>query len=262
MGLAAFLLGCTVIVVICARLLAAKQKILADEKSLRRNQEWLRVTLTSIGDAVIACDTQKKITFINPVAAQLTGWDADSADGMQITDIFKIINEQTRLPAEDIIAKVLRERSVLALANHTALVAKDGREIPIEDSAAPIIDDAGNITGVVLVFHDVTEMRRAREQLRQSEQRIRLKLESILSPEGDVGKLELADIIDASAIQVLMNNFYQLTHIPMAIIDNKGTVLVGVGWQDICTKFHRIHPETCKYCVESDTQLSAGVPVG
>ena len=106
------------------------------------------------------------------------------------------------------------------------------------------------------------DAKRAEEALRASEQRVRQKLEALLSPAGDIGNLELADIIDAPAIQSLMDHCYELVHIPMAIIDLKGKVLVGVGWQDICTQFHRMHPETCKYCIESDTQLTAGVAPG
>lgn len=107
------------------------------------------------------------------------------------------------------------------------------------------------------------EQRRLVEQaLGESERRVRLRLDSILSPEGDMGELELADILDTEPIQSLMDSFYELAHIPMAIIDLKGKVLVGVGWQDICTKFHRVHPETCRHCIESDTQLTQGVPPG
>jgi PAS domain S-box-containing protein len=90
----------------------------------------------------------------------------------------------------------------------------------------------------------------------------KMKLDSILSPAGDIRNLELADIIDVPAIQSLMDDFYGLTHFPASLIDLKGKVLVGVGWQDICTRFHRVHPETCKYCLESDTQLSQGLPPG
>ncbi|MFA5500984.1 MAG: PocR ligand-binding domain-containing protein, partial [Candidatus Omnitrophota bacterium] len=86
--------------------------------------------------------------------------------------------------------------------------------------------------------------------------------ESVLSPEGDIGNLELADVIDSNMLQKIIDDFYQLTKIPMAIIDLKGKTLVGVGWQKICTKFHRVNPETCRYCVESDTQLTMGVKPG
>lgn len=86
--------------------------------------------------------------------------------------------------------------------------------------------------------------------------------DSILSPEGDIGNVELAELIDIPVLQSLMDNFYKLAHIPMSITDVKGKVLVGVGWQDICTRFHRAHPDTCRHCIESDTQLSTGVPSG
>jgi PAS domain S-box-containing protein len=110
--------------------------------------------------------------------------------------------------------------------------------------------------------YEITARKRAEEALRESEERVRRKLDSILSPQGDLGDLELADIIDAPAIQSLMDTFYELTRIPMGILDIKGKVLVGTGWQDVCTKFHRAHPEAAKNCTESDMHLSAGVPPG
>lgn len=138
------------------------------EASLLEQREWLRVTLTSIGDAVIATDDAGNITFLNPVASALTGWPSEEALGQPIRSVFRIMNEQTGLQAEDIVTRVIGERCVVNLANHTVLVARDGREIPIEDSAAPIADAAGNVIGVVLVFHDVTEKRRAQAALRES----------------------------------------------------------------------------------------------
>ena len=91
---------------------------------------------------------------------------------------------------------------------------------------------------------------------------MRRKLESVLSPEGDLGAFELADVIDVAQVQSLMEDFHALAHIPMAVLDPKGRVLVGVGWQDICTRFHRVHPDTCRHCTESDTELSAGLAQG
>ena len=130
-------------------------------ESLRQQREWLSVTLTSIGDAVLATDTAGRITFLNPVAELLTGWPEGEALGRPADGVFRVINEQTRAPGEDIVAHALGEGRIVALANHTALLARDGREIPIEDSAAPIRDSGGTVSGVVVVFHDVTQKRQA-----------------------------------------------------------------------------------------------------
>jgi PAS domain S-box-containing protein len=158
------------------------------EDALRDNREWLRVTLTSIGDAVIAADTAGRITFLNTVAATLTGWSIADALGQPVQQVFRIMDEITHAPGEDIVARVLAARTIVELANHTALLSNDGRQIPIEDSAAPITDTAGNVTGVVLVFHDVTEKRRAqeaREQLLAEVQRRIAELEATFASMAD-----------------------------------------------------------------------------
>jgi PAS domain S-box-containing protein len=141
------------------------------EEDLRRQREWLRVTLSSIGDAVIASDTEGRITFLNPVAVMVTGWELEEALGQPIQDVFRIINEKTHAPAGDLVARVLNDKRVIGLANDTALVTKDGREVPIEDSAAPIKDSAGDLIGVVLVFHDVSEKRHAQRVLLEAHER-------------------------------------------------------------------------------------------
>ena len=141
------------------------------ETELQKQREWLRVTLSSIGDAVIASDTEGRITFLNHVAITLTGWQSEEVLGQPIQSVFRIINEKTHAPAEDLATRVLTEKRVVGLANDTALLTKDGREVPIEDSAAPILDSAHNVIGVVLVFHDVTEKRRAQARLREALER-------------------------------------------------------------------------------------------
>jgi PAS domain S-box-containing protein len=133
------------------------------QREERRQREQLHTTLSSIGDAVIVTDTQGVVTFLNPVAQELTGWAPQEAAGRSLEDVFPIVNENTRQAAENPVAKVLREGVVVGLANHTVLLRKDGRETPIDDSAAPIRGEDGQVAGVVLVFRDVTEARRAVE---------------------------------------------------------------------------------------------------
>ena len=144
------------------------------EADLRAQREWLRVTLSSIGDAVLTTDARGRISFLNPVAADLTGWPSEDAEGRPFLEVLKTRNELTGEPAEDVVGRVLREGCVVNMANHTVLVCRDGSEIPIEDSAAPIEDDAGRLLGVVIVFHDVTEKRRAQQALRESAERFRI----------------------------------------------------------------------------------------
>jgi PAS domain S-box-containing protein len=160
----------------------ARQAAEAAAEEARRERERLRVTLASIGDAVIATDAAGRVTFLNPVAEGLTGWGAAEAEGQPLERVFPIINEETRRPVENPVVKALREKSVVALANHTALVARGGAEVPIEDSAAPIRGTDGSISGVVMVFRDVTEARRAAEA--------RLHLAAIVNSSDDaiIGK--------------------------------------------------------------------------
>ena len=151
-------------------LIAAKEALERKTLELAEQREFFRVTLSSIGDAVISTDTEARITFLNPMAEAMTRWKSDEAIGQPIENVFHIINEQTRKPAPNPVAKVLREGTIVGLANHTALIARDGRETAIADGAAPIRDGSGKISGVVMVFHEVTEQRRAEAALRESHQ--------------------------------------------------------------------------------------------
>lgn len=113
------------------------------EEALRKQSEWLRVTLASIGDAVVTTDTQGRVVLLNGMAQTLTGWTQDEAQGHQLTEVFQIINEESRQPVEDPVALALKEGKIVGLANDTILIARDGAETPIDDSAAPIRDDTG-----------------------------------------------------------------------------------------------------------------------
>lgn len=128
------------------------------------HRERLRVTLASIGDAVIATDVDGRIVFANPVAAALTGWSSAECVGRDVTEVFRVENEGTRVPVDNPVTHVLSHGRIVGLANDTALVARDGRKIPIDDSAAPIRDGTGRLIGVVMVFRDVSQRRAAQEE--------------------------------------------------------------------------------------------------
>ncbi|MHB1024264.1 MAG: PAS domain S-box protein [Desulfobacteria bacterium] len=149
-----------------------ERRIIAAGK-LRESEENLRITLNSIGDAVIATDRNGDITGMNPVAAQLTGWEEKDAIGKPLERVFKILNEHTRKTVESPAKGVLKEGTIVGLANHTLLISKSGAEIPIADSGAPIKNEAGEITGVVLVFRDQTEEREYRRRIAESETKYR-----------------------------------------------------------------------------------------
>jgi len=202
--------------------------VVAAREAFVRERELLTTTLQSIGDGVIVTDGEGHITFINPEAERLTGWTQSDAAGLSLPSVFHIVNEDTRQEVENPVEKVLRTGNVVGLANHTLLLARDGSEKPIDDSAAPILHTDGRIFGVVLVFRDFTERRQAERAMRASQEALheesRRKDEflAILSHElrnplapvrlgvallNKVGPLEpeqqqLRDIIDRQTIQL------------------------------------------------------------
>ncbi|MGE5604817.1 MAG: PAS domain S-box protein [Bacteroidota bacterium] len=137
------------------------------ERKLKESQKWFAITLKSIGDAVITTDQNGLITFMNPMAEKLMGWGLDEALNKRLIEVFNIINCHTRQPVENPVDRVIHEGVTVGLSNHTILISRNGKEIPIDDSAAPIKDDQGNLVGVVLVFRDITERYQV-EQERQS----------------------------------------------------------------------------------------------
>ena len=159
------------IVVLSEALHRANARTKEEARLAAQAAKLYQITLGSIGDAVIATDTEGRVSFLNQVAESLTGWKLSESLHRPLGDIFHIINEQTRNTVEDPCAKVLRSGVVVGLANHTVLIAKDGTERPVDDSAAPIFDYEGEVAGVVLVFRDVTKRREQERLLRESERR-------------------------------------------------------------------------------------------
>jgi len=131
------------------------------ERKLKESERWFSTALRSIGDAVITTDKDGRITFMNAVSEDLLGWKLEEVSNEDLTKIFNIANRDTRQLAENPVTRVLLEGCTVGLANHTILISRDGTEIPIDDSAAPIKDDQGNILGVILVFRDITEREKA-----------------------------------------------------------------------------------------------------
>ncbi|MHB8338401.1 MAG: PAS domain S-box protein [Ignavibacteriaceae bacterium] len=146
-------------------------KLLNEE--LKESEELFRTTLYSIGDGVISSDNFGNIIQMNPVAETLTGWKLNEAKGLPVEKVFTIINAETRIPVINPVGKVLETGTVVGLANHTALISKDGKEYQISDSAAPIKNQEGKIIGVIMVFSDVTAQYAARKALRKSEEKFR-----------------------------------------------------------------------------------------
>ncbi|MBM9537811.1 response regulator [Desulfobulbus alkaliphilus] len=167
-GMSAFVLLAVLLAMVFVMLRRTDAGVRAQQKVLRESEEHLSATLRSIGDGVIACDREGRVTSLNRVAEILTGWTSADAAGRPLEEVFRIVNAHTRETAENPVVRALAEGVNVDLANHTALIAKDGTEHQIADSCAPIRDASGSITGAVLVFRDVTEEYRRREELRET----------------------------------------------------------------------------------------------
>ncbi|MBI5669608.1 MAG: PAS domain S-box protein [Chloroflexi bacterium] len=149
------------------------------EESAQTRAEWFYTTLTSVGDGMIATDTQGHIIFMNTVAAALTGWNSSEAVGRPIQEVFHVVNEATRQPVDNPVLKVLERGVIVGLANHTVLIARDGTERAIDDSGAPIRNRRRELIGTVLIFRDVTASRQAETAVRDARAQLSEILESI-----------------------------------------------------------------------------------
>ena len=198
----------------------AERALEESRRDTEQMRDLLQTTLYSIGDGVITTDAAAKITFMNRIAEELTGWNRDEAHGLPLSEVFSIVDEATLAPADNPIEKALREERVAGLAGNILLLAKDGRKISIDDSAAPIREQDGRIAGAVLVFRDITERRKAVRDLIASETRFRSTF--VRAPIGMVitdvqGRViqsnqTYRDIVGYSAEELPNVHFLSLTH--------------------------------------------------
>ncbi|MGZ3388952.1 MAG: PAS domain S-box protein, partial [Isosphaeraceae bacterium] len=140
------------------------------ERASGDQRDWLQITLSSIGDGIITTDASGRVNYLNPVAEKLTGWKLADAIGMAVEEVFHIVSEKTRKPVDQPVRKVVEQGLTVGLGNHTILIARDGSERPIDDSAAPIKDNRDNLVGVVLVFRDITERRQSEHLIERAKE--------------------------------------------------------------------------------------------
>ena len=233
--------------------LRERQKV---EMALQKSEESLSITLNSIGDGMIATDVDGRITRMNPAAERLTGWSQEAAAGCPIAEVFRIINAQTREPVPDPVQKVLDQGKIVGLANHTALLARDGHEYQIADSAAPIRNRAGQIVGVVLVFSDVSEQYRMREAIQQ-------RLVALTQPLDNTEGLQFSDLFDIEDIQRLQDQFSNATGVASIITAPDGTPITQASnFTRLCLEVVRGTEKGRCNCLKSDAVLGRHSPSG
>jgi PAS domain S-box-containing protein len=234
----------------------------------------LAAIIDSSEDAIFSKALDGVITTWNEGAERLFGYAAREAIGQSV---YILTPPEYRREQEEFFERVRRGE----LVNHeTVRIKKDGTRFYASITLSSIRNGQGKLIGYSGIARDISERKRTeaeiRElnqelehrvesrtaQLQESEARVRRKLDNILSPRGDIGSLELHDVLDIEAIGPLMEDLWKCTGIPIFILDLHGKVLLGFGWQDICTRFHRAHPQACQNCIQSDRELTAGVPPG
>ncbi|MFZ2658519.1 MAG: PocR ligand-binding domain-containing protein [Victivallales bacterium] len=225
----------------------------ADE-ALRESEDRYRVLFDQANDGIFLLSDKGELLSVNEAFARMHGYSAEELLHKNIKDLDT--PESSSLASE----RIRRLLAGEALTFEVEHYHRDGHVFPLEVSGS--MNSFGGKTFLQCFHRDITERKRVEEALRESEAVVRKKLQAILDPEGDIATLSLSDIIDCQALQSMMDEFYRLTHIGIGILDVNGKVLVGAGWQEICTKFHRIHPDTLKNCHESDVFLSKGAPEG
>ena len=223
-----------------------------DEMLLKEKNLQLQALVNAPTESLFQIDPSGRVITANQTLCKRLGTDLESLIGKNIYDF---------VPRELAQARKIHAEEVLKTGKPR--VIEDRREgIVLKTTIYPVFGQDGRVESLVLFAEDITVSKKAEEELKESESRVRKKLKTILDPESEIEDLELEDIFDFEAIQSMMNDFYRLTNIGMAIIDIHGKILVATGWQEICTKYHRMNPETLRNCLHSDLELSKGIEPG
>ncbi len=226
------------------------------EKALAESEETLRTLVENQGEGVGILDAEEKFVFVNPAAERIFGFEKNELIGKEVQD-FAVPRDRKKLAAQ-----TLKRRRGESSTYELEIIKKGAGFTTLLTTVTPQFDENGNYTGCFGVFRDISHLKEVEKELRNSKEALRMKLDRILSPEYDVDEEDFGSIINAEEIQSMMEDFYETTGIPSAVLDAKGNVLVAVGWQDICTKFHRIRPETQAMCLESDLYLTRDIEEG
>ncbi|RJR41591.1 MAG: PAS domain S-box protein [Desulfobacteraceae bacterium] len=229
------------------------------EAALIESEKRFRDLYENAPIAYVSVDPKGIIRRCNRRAGELLGCAAEELVGREVLELYAD-TEHGREKAQKVLRRFQAGEAVLS--EELQMRKADGNLVWVSLTVDPVRDAQGRAVMSRSMAVDITARKQAEEALRESEKRVRRKLDAILSPEARIEALELSDIVDVEKIQKLMDEFYRLTHVGIGIIDLHGKVLVGTGWQDICTKYHRNHPDSCRLCIESDLELSRGVTAG
>jgi len=235
--------------------------ISASEAALRASQEQYRAVADYIYDWEYWYAPDKSLVYVSPSCERVTGYSAEAFledPGL----LLSIVHPDDKALMRCHVDEMQQGDCHAQYAIDFRILARSGDVRWLSHACQRVYNQEGTYLGRRVSNRDITDRKLAEMALHESEQRVRAKLDSILLPEGDVAALDLRDLVDVVALQQLMDGFHSLTRIGMALLDIRGNVLIAVGWQDICTEFHRKNPQMCANCLESDTVLTENVKPG